>query len=59
MWHAVMNSEQLWLFSQELHKIKILHSQYSGIDDGGVFQAPTLTEELLAIDSCYGKKHFF
>lgn len=57
MWHAVMNSEQLSLFSPDRHKIKILHSQNSGTDDGGVLQAPPLTEELLVIDNCYGKEN--
>lgn len=57
MWHAVVNSEQLSLFSPDRHKIKILHSQNSGTDDGGVLQASPLTEELLVIDNCYGKEN--
>jgi hypothetical protein len=43
-----MNSQQLWLHAQDLHKIKQIHVPVWKGDQ----EAPSLVEDILAFDGC-------
>lgn len=51
---ALMNSQQLWLFAQEMHKFKADNMQAS-MREGSM--SPRRVEKLLAVDGCWERGH--